>query len=201
MKNKVGKYHHGELRDAIIAAALNLLEDEDVSALSLRRLARTVGVSPMAPYHHFKDREALLAAVATVGFRRLQESKVQSDDASQSVREALAAGAANYVRFILDNPNLYRLMRRPEFNDAATYSELHEAMAAPAQTLLRLIMRLFDQHNLTERSAEQSSVKLWGLAHGIGSLALDGQLRRETAVALAHDGAADMVEGWLRECQ
>jgi len=200
-KRTAGTYHHGELRDALVSAALDLLEREGVAALSLRALARKVGVSPMAPYHHFKDREALLAAVATVGFQRLQESKARNEEAHENIRETIAAGAANYVRFVLENPNLYRLMRGPEFDELAKYPELRDAMAAPAETLVRLIERLFDEYGLEGHSAEVSSRMLWGLAHGIGTLALDGQLPRQSAPSMARDGAAAMVEGWLSQQQ
>ena len=192
------RYHHGELRSALIATALDLLEREGPAALSLRALARAVGVSPMALYHHFTDREALMAAVATAGFKRLQQRKVENAAAHGSTREALTAGAADYVRFILDNPNLYRLMKGPEFADRERYPALCEAATAPAKTLVTLIARLLDEFGLREPSAEQCAQMLWGLAHGIGTLALDGHLPRATASAIADAGAAAMVDGWLK---
>jgi AcrR family transcriptional regulator len=190
------RYHHGELRAALVAAALEVLERDGPQALSLRALARTVGVSSMAPYHHFADRDALLAAVATSGFERLQQRKL--DIAAQaSVAEALSDGAADYVAFILDNPNLYRLMKGPQFADRARYPDLHHAAAAPAQILLGLITTLLEQHQLRRPTAEDGALLLWGLAHGIGTLALDGQLPADRAAALARKGAKTMIEGWI----
>ena len=191
------RYHHGDLRPALLAAALDLLEREGPAALSLRALARSVGVSPMAPYHHFTDREALLAAVATVGFEHLQQGKLENERTHGSVADALASGAADYVRFILDNPNLYRLMKGSEFADRERYPDLHRASAAPAQLLIKLIERLLDEHRVRGLSAERGAQMLWGLAHGVGILALDGQLPRDTAIALAEEGAAAMIKGWL----
>ncbi|WP_298196353.1 TetR/AcrR family transcriptional regulator [Novosphingobium sp.] len=190
-------YHHGDLRSALLCAALALLEDEGPNALSLRRLARTVGVSPMAPYHHFADREALLAAVATLGFERLQERKLETERAHASAREALAIGAAAYVRFILDNPNLYRLMKGPVFADRTLYPDLQRAAAAPARTLLTVLGRLQAEHAPALPPAEEAAQMLWGLAHGIGTLALDGQVRREAAPDLAQSAATAMIDGWL----
>jgi len=192
-------YHHGELRNAIVVAALDVLEREGAEALSLRKLARSVGVSPMAPYHHFKDRKSLLAAVATVGFERLQKSKIENEKAHDCTRDAISAGAANYVLFILDNPNLYRLMRGLDFGNLEAFPELRDAMAAPAETLIELIERLFAEYGLSGRSAQSASLLLWGLAHGVGTLALDGQLSREAAPSLAYDGAAAMIKGWLND--
>ncbi|MFN3591562.1 MAG: TetR/AcrR family transcriptional regulator [Thermaurantiacus sp.] len=190
-------YHHGGLRYALLATALDVLEQEGPAALSLRGLARAVGVSPMAPYHHFRDREALLAAIATTGFLRLQQRKVENEAEHPDVRDALAAGAANYVAFMLESPNLYRLMHAAELADRDRHPELRAAAAAPAQTLARLIARLRDGHRLHDVSVEDSARMLWGLAHGIGTLALDGQLPREAAPELARKAAATLVTGWL----
>lgn len=199
MKSEPAKrYHHGELRSALLAAALQVLERDGPSALSLRALAREVGVSPMAPYHHFPDRMALLAAVATAGFERLQQRKLDTGAAHASTRDALVAGAANYVHFILDNPKLYRLMKGPEFADRARYPELHQSAAAPAKALLMLVAKLLTEHEKQAPTTLQGSLMLWGLAHGIGTLALDGQLPIKDAANLAQGGAAALIDGWLQ---
>lgn len=190
-------YHHGELRQALIEAALDVLERAGPAALSLRALARIVGVSPMAPYHHFPDRSALLAAVATEGFERLQRRKLATRSNHGTVQAALAAGAGDYVAFILSNPNLYRLMKGPEFADRARYPALHAAAAAPAETLLTLVGALLDDHGVVDPTAEQGALMLWGLAHGLGTLALDGQVPADVAARLAAEGASAMIKGWL----
>ncbi len=189
-------YHHGELRAALVAAALDVLDREGTKALSLRALARTVGVSSMAPYHHFRDRDALLAAVATAGFEQLQQRKLETAKSS-SIPQALAQGAADYVHFILDHPNLYRLMKGPEFADRTRYPDLHRAAAAPAQTLVALIASLIEQHQLRQPTAEEGAQMLWGLAHGLGTLTLDGQIDPESAPLMARHGAEAMIDGWL----
>ncbi len=180
-----------------MAAALEVLEREGPQALSLRALARMVGVSSMAPYHHFSDREALLAAVATSGFERLQSRKLHVV-AHATVRDALIRGTGDYVSFILDNPNLYRLMQGPEFADRTRHPDLQRAAAAPAETLVALIATLIAQHQLSEPTAERGALMLWGFAHGVGTLALDGQLKPADAAALASDGAEALIDGWLR---
>ena len=192
------RYHHGELRSALIAAALVLLERDGPAALTLRGLARAVGVSPMAPYHHFADRAQLLAAVAAAGFERLQARKLSAQaEAPGSPRQALIAGTASYVAFVLEHPKLYRLMKGPDFAETGQYPDLQRAAAAPAGALLGLITQLLEPQDNTRLSAPDCAKMLWGLAHGIGTLALDGQIDPASADHLARQGAAAMIDGWL----
>jgi AcrR family transcriptional regulator len=190
-------YHHGDLRAALIQAALDVMKTEGPAALSLRSLARAVGVSSMAPYHHFSDRAELLVAVATEGFERLQASKQEIQATQPNVRAALAAGGANYVRFILDNPNLYRLMRSKDFSDRVRYPALNLAASAPAISLRDLMARLVEEQGLSSNIPSQGALLLWGLSHGIGMLALDGQIRADIAPNLAYEGSLAMVDGWI----
>ncbi len=103
--NEPKPYHHGELRAALVAAALDVREREGPKALPLLALARAVGVSSMAPYHHSLDRDALLAAVATAGFEQFQRRKLEAAEHS-SVLEALVQDAADYFHCMRDLPNL-----------------------------------------------------------------------------------------------
>lgn len=190
-------YHHGELRAALVAAALDILERDGPAALSLRGLARSVGVSAMAPYHHFEDRAALLAAVAAAGFDQLQQRKLDLHaQLGASPKEALIAGTESYVRFVLDHPNLYRLMKGAEFADHARYPDLQRAAAAPAGMLMAILAQLFDG-SVPPMPLSDCAQMLWGLSHGIGTLALDGQISTNDAEHLARIGARSMIDGWL----
>src|SRR4051812_42489306 len=120
-------YHHGDLPPALLKAAGKILEKEGLAGLSLRELARRAGVSHSAPYRHFPDRDALLAALATEGFAQLGQHL-----AAHAGQESAAA----YVRFALDNPQRFRLMfagqiaydRFPQLREQANaaYSELEK---------------------------------------------------------------------------
>lgn len=103
-------YHHGDLRRALIDAARRLLESEGPNALSLRAVAREAGVSPAAPYHHFKDKSELLDAVAHEGWDMLNELMTTARSRETSVADKLTALGVAYVRFARDNPALYRVM-------------------------------------------------------------------------------------------
>src|ERR1700712_964934 len=102
-------YHHGDLRRALIDAASRLLEAEGPSALSLRAVAREAGVSPAAPYHHFKDKAELLDAVAQEGWEILGEQMRDAKASTTGMQQLTSLGVA-YVCFARDNPALYRVM-------------------------------------------------------------------------------------------
>jgi len=103
-------YHHGDLRRALIDAASRLLEAEGPSALSLRAVAREAGVSPAAPYHHFKDKGELLEAVAQEGWALLDAALAKAKAQAPSPQEAMNGLGVAYVCFARENPALYRVM-------------------------------------------------------------------------------------------
>lgn len=103
-------YHHGDLRRALVEAGRRLLEREGSASLSLRAVAREAGVSAAAPYHHFKDRAALLYAIAHEGNVALAAALNTAFEATEAGRERIIAVGVAYVEFALQNPALYRLM-------------------------------------------------------------------------------------------
>ena len=190
-------YHHGELRTALIEAALIALEQGGIQALSLRSLARTVGVSPMAPYHHFADRAELLVAIALEGFNRLQTSKERAlAGAGDDPTEGLVAGTVNYVEFMIASPNLHLLMHDVQVADRGIHPDLAKAAAAPAASLLQLVERLLNAHSSTY-PAQLAATSIWAFAHGTGTLALSGQLCPAEATSVARAGAEVLIHGWL----
>jgi AcrR family transcriptional regulator len=144
-------YHHGDLRQAVLRTAGEILEKEGLEALSLREVARRAGVSHNAPYRHFPDRAALLAALAVEGFEQL-------GDALQS-RPRREMGEA-YVEFALANPERFRLM----FGGAAKL-DLRDRRAY--EGLLKSFADLGED-------AEYAAAAAWGLVHGLSHLLLDG---------------------------
>ena len=104
------RYHHGDLSRALVDAARRLLESEGQSALSLRAVAREAGVSPAAPYHHFKDKGELLDAVAQEGWILLDQALVKAKAEASDIHAAMSELGVAYVCFAKDNPALYRVM-------------------------------------------------------------------------------------------
>src|SRR6516225_9375031 len=104
-------YHHGDLWRALVQAGIEILHEEGVHALTLRAVARRAGVSHAAPYRHFADKEALLAAIAEDGYRRLisELADVLADEHA-SARQLMTEAGKRYVHFVLENPDHVRVM-------------------------------------------------------------------------------------------
>lgn len=163
------RYHHGALREALLAAAEKLLRKGGVGALTLRAIAREAGVSHGAPAHHFEDLSALLSELAAVGFRRL----VDQLNAALATRDTVRFPVPKaYVRFAMDNPALFSLMFREERLDARRPS-LREARLAAVTTLSQVIGAHPDKLALRDLGAMTAA---WSLAHGFSVLAIDGRL-------------------------
>jgi AcrR family transcriptional regulator len=167
-------YHHGDLRRALIEAGLALLAEQGPEQLSLRAVARRVGVSAMAPYRHFEDREALLAALAEQGFARLADS--MRDALAPGPPDRLVALGEAYVRFALAHPALFRLMFAAAI-PAGRQEGLRQAGAAAFAALQAETAGRPDRF--------RSPMAPWCLVHGLAMLLLDGR----TGVAL-DDAAA-----------
>ena len=166
------RYHHGELGPALLAAALSLLAEDGVEALSLRAVARRAGVSAMAPYRHYADKNALVAAVAAHGFVALGDALRAADGAAQPGR-ALVAQAVAYVRYALANPMLFRLMFGAKRPDALPDPALEAAGAATYAVLSRRVAA----ETPPEQDRDARTIGCWSLVHGLALLFLDGEIR------------------------
>lgn len=188
-----GGYHHGDLREALIAAGLSILEDGgDPTSLGLRETARRAGVSAMAPYRHFPDKDALLAAVATVGFERLRAALAAADQGGEGAdREALYAQGAAYVAFACAQPGLFRLMFGGGARPGARPQALCEASAAAYAVLAARVATL-----VPGASAADEALRSWALVHGIASLVIDGLVGE--AVRIDPQAAAALAGRLLR---
>lgn len=171
-------YHHGDLRQSLINAAIALISEEGINDLSLRQVARRVGVSHNAPYRHFEDKEALLAAVAEQGFQSL---RVAMETARQVIPpdspQRLEAIGIAYVHFALAHPFHYRLMFGDYRCNLSKYSALAETAQQSFMVLVSTIMegqiagifRLADPVDMARVA--------WSLVHGQSMLGLDNKLQ------------------------
>ncbi|MET9892251.1 TetR/AcrR family transcriptional regulator [Streptomyces sp. NPDC006465] len=158
-------YHHGDLRRAILGAALDVIAVEGPSALSLRDLARRAGVSHAAPAHHFKDRTGLLTAIAAEGYGLLATAL----DAADDLRDA----GVRYVRFAREHPAHFQVMFSPELlreNDV----ELTAARALAGERLRAAVSALPSEGRGPD--ARLAGVAAWSLAHGFATLLLSHNL-------------------------
>ncbi|MEO7251920.1 MAG: TetR/AcrR family transcriptional regulator [Arenimonas sp.] len=167
-------YHHGNLRAALVEAGLVALERRERKELSLRGLARQVGVSPNAAYRHFADKEGFLVGMAAEGFRRLAIIGVEARSGRLTPVEAIRAMGYAYIKFARDNPELFRLMfdrvdpmRRTEELKMATRSALKTIYVDMAKAL---------KLKLDDPLVTAGAIHAWSHVHGLSLLILDGQL-------------------------
>ncbi len=166
-------YHHGNLRAALVEAGLHHLESAEHVELSLRELARRVGVSANAAYRHFADKDALLIALAAEGFRRLTAAQIQGANTQTDATAALRAAGQAYIGFARTNPALFRLMFG-RFSSANRNEELMLAGLTSFNTLLAQVGRA-RQLQSDDARVINGGVYAWGLVHGLSQLAIDGQ--------------------------
>ncbi|CAM5741957.1 TetR/AcrR family transcriptional regulator OS=Streptomyces alboniger OX=132473 GN=CP975_06060 PE=4 SV=1 [Streptomyces alboniger] len=158
-------YHHGDLRRAILAAALDVIAADGPGALSLRDLARRAGVSHAAPAHHFKDRTGLLTAIAAEGFGLLAATLADAAD--------LKDAGVRYVRFAREHPAHFPVMFAPELLRAEDL-ELTAARALAADALRQAVSAVRpEDFGVDTRLA---GVAAWSLAHGFATLLLGHNL-------------------------
>jgi AcrR family transcriptional regulator len=169
-------YHHGDLRQALIAVAETLLAEKGVEGFTLRECARRAGVSPAAPAHHFGNMTGLLTAIATLGFEGLAEAMESAAAASDGTAgERLKAIGLGYIRFALTHPARFRVIfgRFPlDHGDAALASASKHAFNILAQT----IAAQPGNNEPLDESAQADLVFAWSTVHGFANLALDGQI-------------------------
>ena len=165
MARGVGQ-HHGDLRQALISAALDLIEDSDADEVTLRAVARRAGVSSAAPYHHFADKNALLAAVARDGFESLSEVQLEVLARPGSARDRLERLVTEYVLFALRHPTHYRLMFRtpPSMVDGAEAMALREVALGTFGRLVEAVNAV--NVRISAQEAARRALLGWATAHG-----------------------------------
>ena len=181
-------YHHGDLRDALIDAALREADRSGPEAISIKALAKALGVSQPAPYRHFADRDALLAAATATAFRQftamLREAMATRSEASKLSRLAHAT-----LEFGLRRDGVYRLMfASRSMACAARGSELHEA----ASETFALVLEALEAPSVA-RLRERHALKIWAALHGIVMLAQHGLLTGDVAQTTREELVEDFV--------
>lgn len=188
------RYHHGDLRAALIRAADEILAEHGVEGFSLREAARRAGVSPAAPTHHFGGSAGLLSEVAVLGFEELTRHLQVGDEGTPTQR--LWKQGVGYVRFALTHPGRFHLMFRKDLI-SAEHVALHEAGNRALAQLEETIraMRTIPPGQPLDTQAHAVLLATWSMVHGFAYLALDGKL------AYMHPGATpeDLLTGVLPE--
>jgi AcrR family transcriptional regulator len=196
-------YHHGDLSRALILAGRRILETEGPDALSLRAVAREAGVSPAAPYHHFKDKGELLDAVAGEGWAELGEAMASARAEAASPAVAVTEIGVAYIRFARENPALYRIMYRTAC-DRKTMPE-HARKAEGGVGLVAEAILAAAAQPTSELDLQLIQIAAWCTAHGIAEMVgfkefeeLKDQLGGEEAFVRAVLGHVGILSGTAR---
>jgi AcrR family transcriptional regulator len=170
-------YHHGDLRTALVEAAVEMAEKEGIEAITTRAIARKVGVSHAAPARHFPDRSSLLAAIAAEAFDKFGRAIARAGDAEPLASKKLAAMGRAYVRFGLDHPALIRLIFSPVLETLKPGPQaLLDAGDRAFETLRGGVRASLGPHASDEKVATGAFIA-WSQVHGVVTLWLDGPLR------------------------
>lgn len=168
-------YHHGDLRNALIMAAVALIEERGNPDFPVSEAARRAGVSAAAPYRHFRDRDALLEAVSELCFIGLGE---QAEEAGRQFpegsRERILALGKTYLTYVTSRPAFYNLMWSQEVTDKKREREIADRPGF--NTLLLAVEAWCRKHSVRDCDPLDLALKLWAMAHGLAVLSIGGQL-------------------------
>jgi AcrR family transcriptional regulator len=171
------QYHHGDLKNALIRAGAEILTTEGAAGLTLRKAAQRAGVSHSAPYAHFADKQALVAAISTEGLRvlggRIAEATTRHGD---DPLRRLAEAAWETVRFALEQPDQYRVTFSNVIEEESAYPAYVETAHESFDALLALVRACQEAGVIVPGPAEVAAVGLWSLVHGFASLLINNQL-------------------------
>jgi AcrR family transcriptional regulator len=187
-------YHHGDLRRALVKAALAIVTEEQDWAFSLREIARRAGVSHNAPYSHFADKNDLLAAVAAAGMEKLREEMQIAVSGIEDAATALWASGQAYVRFGTSNPALYRLIFGPAIAASGRRPGIVQEAGARTRALLEAIIErgarsgAFAIDVNDTRGQAIAVLAAWSAVHGLTLLIIDG-------IALPHASPNELIKG------
>ncbi len=192
-----GKYHHGDLRSALVEAALDAIGEEGPQRFSLRALAQRLNVSHAAAYRHFRNKDALLQAVAIEGLTRLAIILQRSGQGTESVADTMLQSALAYVRFGLENAGLYQVMfSRTTQDDPVSRQAADDVLAVSA----RLIEQAQQAGQVRSGNAYEQARAAWAMVHGLLDLELRrqfGERRREDVLEQAENLLGAFFQGLI----
>ena len=170
-------YHHGDLKNALIKAGIEILSKEGVVGLSLRKVAQRAGVSHNAPYSHFPDKQSLIAAISTEGFKQLYEAlDAAISSHPHDPKRQLQEGSWAYAQFAINNSDTIKLMFSDVLEKEKDYPAFVEISSRTFNRVVDLVRACQDVGLLQSAPPELAAVAVWGQIHGIISLMLEGQI-------------------------
>ena len=183
-------YHHGDLRAKIIEEALSWIAQESIVSLSLRRIARRIGVSHNAPYRHFPDKESLLVAIAEIGFEQLYQALQEAlEDSPKSDQKKVEILGVTYINYAVNHQAYYRVM----FSDLNIEYQKYPDLKQISEKAFDVLFNAIKAGQKNKAFVAEDSLKLarvcWSLVHGVSMLVIDSQL-----IALDSDSILELAQ-------
>jgi AcrR family transcriptional regulator len=170
-------YHHGDLKNALIQAGVDILARDGIGALSLRSVARKAGVSHSAPYAHFPDKQALIAAISTEGFHRLYtQLEAAAQPLASNPQKQIVACARAYLNFAVQERDIFNIMFSGVLEQEKAYPDFVEISKATSTLLADIVSECQKAGIFPNGQTDLFAVAIWGQLHGIVSLALEKQI-------------------------
>jgi len=166
------RYHHGNLRQTLVEAALEILKEQGIESLSLRAIAKKTNVSQAAPYSHFRDKNDLLAAVAESGFQSLALQMADDAIGIKNVQKQIERLIISYIYFAIEHKSLFQLMFSRELSEMKNYPTL----AMTAGKNYSLISTALSRRKNSKEDTRFLTVAIWSLCHGLTSLIIDEKI-------------------------
>ena len=191
-------YHHGDLRRVLLETATQLINEEGVESVSMRKLAEHAGVSRTAAYHHFANKQELLCAIAMDGFLRQMEA-VDIAGGAESFREQLRQFIRSYVEFSAENPEYYELMLGGNIWRTRQATEELRHVGDVAFRNLRKQVAIWQEHGFIDAEADNLRLTqvIWCSAHGISRFIIDGVYVHQTTLDAICDATVDALVNGL----
>lgn len=182
-----------DVRRLVLDAAIEMVTTDGAESLSMREVARRAGVSHQAPYHYFKDRSGIFAAISQEGFTALANAfrQVQTDGTLETASPA-KAGFTEYFRFAREHVGHFRVMFRADISGLATHPEAKECAEEAFTELLTMVSRTIG-HSADPQEALTFALMLWSQAHGLATLFLDGPLESKMGSSVDAERQVDAV--------
>jgi len=173
---KTKSYHHGNLKEALISSGLEIISESGLEALSLRNVAKRIGVSHTAPYNHFSDKQALLAAISTAGHEQLYSILLEVFEVAVAVSKNIIPEIAwTYLQFAMNSPSKFKLMFSGALEEERNHPAFIEITSKTVALFEKIIVFCQSNGQLPAGNVEKTAIKLWSTVHGFTTLMLEKQ--------------------------
>jgi AcrR family transcriptional regulator len=169
-------YHHGNLREVLLDTAIRLISEVGPVGFTLREVARRAGVSHNAPYRHFRDRDDLMATVATQGFRELTQAMLRAAEHGSGALDRLKLAGLAYVKFALRRPEHFTVMFDAPTSIRSEHAQSTQAAEQAFGTLVNFVKTCQDEGQLPSGDPDEFALLAWSMVHGVAKLAITGRL-------------------------